>query len=301
MAELDNQKTLDQVIAAIKKELSAKEVTVAGRGLEFFVFRAETQAGPVAVKVPLDRIYSNANDSYIDSRVLLRQELAIMEHLRAHGIAELPDPLGLIGVAGFSAAVMSFVPTDDSLADEYHLGQLMAKIHNAPLPTFELRAQEGQEISTLVSSRVGERWKNLSNAIEGLPGLPSVDSLATSLSHTQDTRHLLHMDFRHANFRALNGKLLAVVDWSNALVGHPSLELARTAETGEMGQRFLEGYSSIAKLPEVDRLTETLFRLDTAVMLALVFVLEAPSPERAPGAIRRVRELHGALMEDLDM
>jgi aminoglycoside phosphotransferase (APT) family kinase protein len=108
------------------------------------------------------------------------------------------------------------------------------------------------------------------------------------------------MDFRHANFRMDKGKVIALLDWSNSLVGHPAVELARAAETGETGSEFLKGYASIKNLPDVSPLVETIFRLDTAAMLALVFLSEEPDPERGLIAVNRVLELHKALKAGYD-
>ncbi len=131
--------------------------------------------------------------------------------------------------------------------------------------------------------------------VQDLPELPTFETLQVALENIRDSKQLLHMDFREANLRTRHRDILAVVDWSNALIGHPALELARVTETGETGPRFLEGYASIKQLPAVDKTIETIFRLDTATMLALVFLSEAPDPEHAPILVARVKELFAEL------
>jgi hypothetical protein len=54
-------------------------------------------------------------------------------------------------------------------------------------------------------------------------------------------------------------------------------------------------------LPKVPSVIETIFRLDTATMLALVFLSEEPNPKRAPAAIARVRALYNQLQEELEV
>lgn len=108
------------------------------------------------------------------------------------------------------------------------------------------------------------------------------------------------MDFRHVNFRMNDGKVVALLDWSNSVVGHPALELARVAETGETGEAFLKSYATVKKLTDVSPLIETILRLDTATMLALVFLSEEPDPERAPPTVSRVLALHKAMIEQFD-
>ena len=132
-----------------------------------------------------------------------------------------------------------------------------------------------------------------------MPEIPKPGVIARALKDIRDTAGLLHMDYRQANLRTEKGEIVAIVDWSNALVGHPALELARIAEIGETGNEFLRGYASVSPLPNINMLVETIFRLDTATMLALVFLSEEPNPKKAPIAISRVRELHTKLGVEL--
>lgn len=161
-----------------------------------------------------------------------------------------------------------------------------------------LSAQENMEIPELIAERLTRRWHELRHLVDDLPSLPSADLLLEKLQAVEGVRHLLHMDFRQANFRMQNSRVIALLDWSNALIGHPALELARVAETGETSKAFLKGYISVRELPKVPAVIETIFRLDTATMLALVLLSEEPNPERALAAIARVRELYNRLQEE---
>ena len=299
MTELDNPQLLDEVIVSLEKQLGITGIHKAGNGLEFFILRGELAGNPIAIKVPRDRVFSNVNDAHIESRTLLDQEFALMRHLEANGIFQIPTPISDLDAAGFGALVMSYVPSDDSKPDEYKLGQLLAHIHNIGPPALELSAQESEEIPELIPHRLERRWKELRAFVHDLPELPAFETLQAALEDIRGNKHLLHMDFREANLRTKEGSILAVVDWSNALIGHPALELARAAETGETGPKFLEGYASVKELPSIDKTTETIFRLDTATMLALVFLSEAPDPERAPILIARVKELFAELEQNI--
>ena len=89
-----------------------------------------------------------------------------------------------------------------------------------------------------------------------------------------------HMDIRPANVIARQGHPLALVDWDNALLGPAALELARIAEYGHLNEEFMRGYKRIWECAPVSKAGETVYRMDTAVMLAVVFVSEAPDPVR---------------------
>lgn len=296
MHELDNPELLNKVLDSLRSQLDVQDIKEVGRGNEFYIFGAELSFGPVVIKVPKDRIFSNVNDAHIDSRLLLDQEFALMRHAKAHGISQVPEPIGGIEVAGFGAIIMSYVPSDDSKPDEFELGKLLAKIHSIEAPTIKLSAQEGMEIPELIAGRLTRRWQELKLLVDSLPELPPNDILVNQLEATRRAKQLLHMDFRQANFRTQNGRVVALLDWSNALIGHPALELARVAETGETDEKFLDGYASVRPLPKVSSAIETIFRLDTATMLALVFLSEDPDPKRAPIFVKRVRKLHSKLM-----
>jgi hypothetical protein len=102
------------------------------------------------------------------------------------------------------------------------------------------------------------------------------------------------MDARAANLFTRRGAIVAIVDWGNALVGDPALELARIAESDLLDADFLAGYGSdpLGALPPA---IGCLYRLDTVVMLALVFLTEAPDPAAAQAMLARVRTLLAAL------
>lgn len=299
MAELDDEQLFSEVVTDLEKQLGITGIHKVGNGLEFCILRGDPPSGPIAIKIPRDRIFSNVNDAYIDSRVLLDQEFALMRHLESQGITQIPKPISDLTAGGFGALVMSYVPSDDSKPNELELGRLLAKIHTIEPPQLELSAQEGCAIPKLIDNRLARRWKELANFVSDLPHFPEPGVIAKAMEEIAPVKQLLHMDFREANLRTEESRVLAVVDWSNALLGHPALELARAAETGETGQEFLNGYASVAPLPKVQPVIETIFRLDTATMLALVFLSEAPDPKRAPRLVKRVRELFATLPKDL--
>lgn len=296
MHELDDKVALQKVVASVKRQLNAADIQTIGIGNEFHVLQARVEKGLVVVKVPKDRIFSNVNDAHIEARVLLEQELAIMQHLKAHGLQQVPEPIRMLEAAGFPALAMSFVPSDDSEPDDYTLGKLLAAVHDIESPWITLSAQEGRQIPELIAARLHRRWAELHAFVVDLQALPAEDWLVRAMDPIRSAEQLLHMDFRKANFRMRGGEVVALFDWSNALLGHPALELARVAETGETSAAFIEGYAAVHKISEVDPHIETIFRLDTATMLALVFLSEEPDARRANKAVKRVNELYETLI-----
>lgn len=86
---------------------------------------------------------------------------------------------------------------------------------------------------------------------------------------------------------------MAFLDWSNALIGDPLIEFARIVEYGHKHPKIIEGYGGYPPHPPV---SEIFYRLDTAVMLTVVFLSEAPDPIKANVVqIKRIKELVKAL------
>ncbi|MDA9475252.1 hypothetical protein XI03_12245 [Bradyrhizobium sp. CCBAU 65884] len=99
------------------------------------------------------------------------------------------------------------------------------------------------------------------------------------------------MDLRPANFLSRRGRLLGLIDWSNALTANALLELARVEEYGGLTDRFALGYGSTELQAELQRPLGLCCRLYTAAMLAIVFLSEAPDRSLATIKVKRLRDL----------
>jgi aminoglycoside phosphotransferase (APT) family kinase protein len=104
------------------------------------------------------------------------------------------------------------------------------------------------------------------------------------------------MDLRDANYLCRGGQLRGLIDWSNALIANPLLELARVAEYGNLSTDFAAGYGITAReRAALDQRLGLCCRLYTAAMLAVVFLSEMPDPDVARLKVDRVRELLAGL------
>jgi aminoglycoside phosphotransferase (APT) family kinase protein len=259
-------------------------LAVVGSGLDFCVFRGHIpEYGAVAIRTPRARIFDNHNDRKLDSRDLLEQEAAMARHARAH---RLPAPRvhDLVRHDQGDLLISEYVDGDGSTVDGAELGGLVRRLHDAPLPA----APALPRAADVLIERIARRGR----AVEHLAGLdlrlPAPERLADALP-LEGRSSLLHMDLRPDNLLARGGAVAALVDWANALIGPPLLELARIAEYGALDDRFVSGYGlepGAAAGP-----AWLLYQLDTAVMLAVVFLSEAPDGVRAATQLRRIRTL----------
>jgi len=270
-----------------------------GQGLEFTVFRAVTPDGrPVALRLTGRRFSSNVNDPHVDARRLLIQEYRITRHLAAAGfpVAE-PIELRLAEHDGEPDVLMSrYVPDDGGRIDGPRLGATLARLHRIPPPPLTPVAAEGTATPRVLLARVLRRWAEVGRLVGDWPAPPAASALAEAFGRVRTTA-LVHLDVRGANIRRCDGRVEALLDWSNALLGDPAAEFGRLIEYARYPENELDltgirdGYARTSPLPPDDDPALLACRLDAALMLALVFLSEAPDPLRGPAAADHAREL----------
>ena len=284
---------LCEYVVSSYPEWRLTDLRIAGAGLEFLVCFAESEKwGAVAIKTPWERWISNDNDPYIDARDILKQEATITTHLREHGVS-LPAIYNLhLDDDGLDFLVAEFVENDESEPDMSEFGQLVRAIHNQPLPQVSLVAHNQKPLNTVLAERIARRLQVVANlAMVNFPCLPADEIEAVLDSYVVQRASLLHMDARPANLLTRQGNIFGLIDWSNALIGDAGLELARIAEYGHLDKAFLRGYGQVGGFTHLPKMVELIYRLDTAVMLAVVFLSEAPNPKLADVQVKRVMEL----------
>ncbi|UVS78791.1 Phosphotransferase enzyme family protein [Actinokineospora sp. UTMC 2448] len=254
-----------------------------GEGLEFRVFAAVDPDGSrVVLRTPVGgRFQANPNDPHVDTREVLAWEYAVTRHVAAYGV---PVARARELVRGESDVLISdYVPDDGNGVDPVALGVVLKRLHGLPPP-----ARTGGDLA----GRIVRRWREVAARVPDLPPAPEVASVVRT------GRSLVHLDVRAANLRGVGGAPLALLDWSNALVGDPRLELGRLAEFARLPDNGIDFLAVLAGYgePEPDDAAYWAYRLDAAVMLALVFLAEAPDAARAAAAVDRMR----AIRERLD-
>ncbi|MFJ2770492.1 phosphotransferase [Streptomyces sp. NPDC087300] len=276
-----------------------------GKGLEFSVYRAQGRDGlPVAVRLAHRRFDSNANDPHVDTRALLLQEYEIARHLAAHGlpVAEAKELVLADGPSSPDVLLSAYVSDDGSDLDSFALGQLLARLHQVPPPRLTPVASEGVPTASALTARIGRRWTEIGRLVDDWPDPPPVPLIAAHLTDRTE-EHLLHLDVRSANIRRREGRAVALLDWSNALLGPPTLEFGRLIEYARYPENELDmtairsGYETTTTLPPDSDPALYVYRLDAALMLALVFLSEAPDASRGGAAADHVRELAGRVGE----
>lgn len=289
--------SVPEVVNALADDRGYTDVRPVGGGLEFQVFAAVASdgAGVVLRCAKGGRFQSNANDRDVDTRALLRWEQAVTQHVAAFGIP-VATPRELV-FGETDVLVSEFVPDDGGGADQVQLGVLLRRLHSLPPPLVATVAGGTAPMAEVLSERIASRWRELAAVVPGFPAALPIDALADALTD-RPTDRLVHLDVRSANLRSVGGRVVGLLDWSNALVGDPMLELGRLAEYARLEVNGLDmdavfaGYGGTV---ESGTAAFLVYRLDAAVMLAVVFHLEAPDEELGHATIDRVYKLHERL------
>jgi aminoglycoside phosphotransferase (APT) family kinase protein len=289
-------------LAALQEQLTrhypswgVTTLTVAGAGLNFLVCRAETDPfGPVALRVPWVRTLVNDTDGTLDARRLLEQEAALTAHVGRYGVA-VPAIYALhLGADCYDFLASEFMVGDESAPDPQAFGRLMHAIHVLPVPELALIEAGTVPFHERIATRLSERAVAFARLTGTALPLPGCEALVTALAPRAAQRAILHMDARPANLFTQHGEIVAIADWGNALCGDPALELARIAESGFLSEKFIAGYGEDL-LGTIAPTIATIYRLDTVVMLAIVFIDEAPDPDAARAMIARAWALAAEL------
>ncbi|KAH7210708.1 kinase-like domain-containing protein [Fusarium redolens] len=277
------------------------DVQIAGEGLECLVYKASSPVyGPVVLRVPRVKVYQNANDPNTNSSDLIQQEMKIYKLLQ-DGSVPVPKSYKYLEEDGYPAMLCEYVDDDGIGITFEEMGRVAAMIHSTPLTDTAMKtvAFETADVFSTIEKRLKRRFLVLSQTVPEASGWVTnwelIHTILEGLKRFPSS--LLHMDFRDVNLRQKHGRISAVIDWTNALVGPAAIDLFRTLEFSQLDESFVKGYTEITSWPDVTAQEECLLRLDAALVLALVFTSEAPDAERAAVAVARVKELSKSLVE----
>lgn len=268
MSHTHLQQKLQQVLNQTYSHLKITNLTVAGNGVQNVVFRAHSSQGLLAFRVPWERQVNNINDGSFSSRISLEKEAKLAQFCSKNGIPvpkvhriHLSDELDFL--------ISDFIPSNNVTISARTIGEFTSRLHHIPANELD----DGQPTSKLLSKRIVERTAAFNAITHSHIKLPSTQEIEHILQEGDSMKRLLHMDIRPVNLLGYDGEIKAIVDWDNALIGHPLLDLMRIKETNEVDFEGLkEGYTDKQIFNSLPATVTLFYQLDTAVMLANLFI-----------------------------
>jgi Phosphotransferase enzyme family len=295
----NKQKLLAKTLCDEYAHWKITNIVFIGNGLEQIVFKALTQDyQEVVIKVPWVRFFSRESEGPLDSRKILEQEYVLTKYIGP--FSPVSSPIHLHFGSEIDFLITKFVDSDDSKVTQFEKGRFLSEIHKIPFDKqIELIHQRRNPFITYLSNRLENRKNELEKAAGIKFKFPSKEEIAGLLAERKHSISLLHMDYRNENLLIKNGKINALIDWSNALLGDPALEVCRTSEFDGVNKEFLEGYGDARYIADIPNQIEYLYRLDAAIMLTNVFLTSHPHKNKAGIWLNRVKDLHEKLLKEL--
>ncbi|MBE7105228.1 aminoglycoside phosphotransferase family protein [Bacillus cereus] len=286
---------LTTILSQEYKELAVQDLKVIGTGVQNIVFRGDSEKGPLAFRVPWEREVENINEDVFNSRISLQKEAELSKFCNSKGIP-VPRIHGLHLSTDLDFLISDYVATDHMPISAYKIGELVNKLHSMPIEDLNYEQNIREPISKHIAERIVKRVEGFNTITNCSVKLPDAQSIEHILSRTDHIKSLLHMDIRPANLIGYNGEVKAIVDWDNALIGHPLLELMRIAETNEVNwEDFKDGYKNDSIFNATPHIVSLFYRLDTAVMLANLFIAQLKIEDKGVFYKERVKALYNEI------
>ena len=161
---------------------------------------------------------------------------------------------------------------------QYQLGAITRRIHNIQPEPGLPHLSRSASWSSWIAERIVARLEASAAYLE----IPDIEVLGHQIAKVAETRshfanRLLHLDLRPNNLAIQNGKIAAIFDLANSIIGDPFLELARIRGCNLLTDAFLDGYGD--RIPP--NLTHILdiYELDLAALLVTVSREEFDDPQ----------------------
>lgn len=280
-------------------------------GLESEIYRVQTLGHTYALKLPFPVVASNANDENISYKDVLSQEWNILSEIdrlnkesndSTRAVIPAPIPLFLGTIDSNPFLIQTFITNDNSSVLSKKSLSVLAAIHKLePTPNFLPVAHEPEQTaSATIVSRIVLRLQKLRHLhdIGGAFAWVDSETLLSILRTDTNANHFLHMDFGAANVLTLNHEVSAVIDWSNAMIGSQLIELARLDAYGEHSWADLKDFM-VCNNVVFHQLPYSIYKLDSILMLCLVFLSEAPCADQAQLFLKRLLDTEQVILTEL--
>lgn len=276
-----------------------EEIKLIGSGVINAVFQIkEKNFGLLAVRTPW-LPEENMMDQQSSGVISLKKEATIAKHCYKYHL-KVPKVHQLYLGSSINFLVSEYMAGDNKPISSCEIGNLINMIHKIPLDGLSIIDQNQQTLSQIIPRRIINRYHTLKEITNLNVALPTLQELEAILDTSQNKNCLLHLDVRRPNLIGVGGSIKSIIDWDNAFIGDPIMELMRISETKELNvEEFLKGYNNNNIIENTDKVIQLIYRLDTALMLSILFTSFIHDTEKREHYINRVRSLSGEIMKSV--
>lgn len=234
-----------------------------------------------ALKKSRANFFDNANDINQNDAALFRQE-ATFAKLMQQANTDFYAPEIIFCHDEF--LLMDFIQDDGADIHQDTIVSLLSQLHqstkNQNFNFLPISHEGHKNVANAIADRMLRRAKNLKTFIDIDFRWLTKSMILNTLNTDKNPASLLHMDIRRNNLLNNNHKL-HLIDWANALIGSPLLELARLEVYNEFNPNLYKKY--LQKNPKIhpNQNAYQIYQLDTSIMLNLVFLSSAPNKKQA--------------------
>lgn len=274
----DNSERIETLTRSVQQALDDATLTVQPwrQGMDFWADLAQSGGQLCVLRSPLYEFTETSYDGFVDFGDVIEREVTALRLMADAGIP-VPSVLGWRrqqpGVPPW--LLLAYVEHDDDPdVPLRQLGELARRLHDIrpQLPGLA----PADDWSALMSDRLFRRL-DAASAYCDLPVDHRTKAGITQLlrSRQDHATSLLHMDLRADNLCVREGRVAAIIDVANCIVGDPLLELGRIRSYGLLNEQFLGGYGVGLRQLGADELTLLdIYELDTAALLTTVAIEE---------------------------
>lgn len=269
---------IDTLTQSVHRALGDMTLTVKPwrQGVDFWADLTQAGSQTGVLRSPRHEFIETSYDGFVDFGDIIEREVTALGLMSDAGIP-VPSVLNWRrnepGVPPW--ILLTYIEHDDDPdVPLLQLGELTRRLHDIrpQLPGLE----PPDDWSAMMCDRLFQRL----GAARAYCRLPADRDLRAVVAELLRPRHnsatsLLHMDLRAANLCVREGRLVAIIDVANCMVGDPLLELGRIRRYGLLDAQFLGGYGLDIRRLGPDELTLLdIYELDTAALLTVVAVEE---------------------------
>ncbi|MEI5905553.1 aminoglycoside phosphotransferase family protein [Bacillus spongiae] len=288
-----HQNRVNELLHLVKQEsvqqFKVKSIVPLASGVENCVFKAKTEEwGEVVIRVPW--IKNN------ESRKGLQKEYMLSNHCAKQGIP-IPSIFLFYQSEQVDFLVQRFVSGELPEMAEGKMGELVNQLHHIEIVSNHEILYE--DCHAFLSERI---VKNNNLAMRKgnihIP-LPSVEELYAIFQSFPLKKRFLHMDIRKENMIYDADQIVALFDWTNAIMGDPVLELMRIDEYGLLNEDFINGYQNFEReMARVPTIVQLLYRYHTVAMLTNLFCFELKDLHQGEKTMKRLYELRNQVNQE---